>query len=329
MLKDTDFTFASIRVRAAEGKGSPKERLAHLTAAATEEQLRAAVTDFTDVSPGEPLETALCRAQSEAAALLRDAVEDVAPYRFLFYPYDCCNVKMALKNEIRPSGAADDPFPFGSVPAEDVRKAIETRQWQALPVHMAAAAAEAIAAAEAGDTREIDLLLDKACFADMLDNVKESGVPFFLDYVSGKADGVNILSAMRLSRLGMQDAAAVSFFSRAFVPGGTMPEKAFLSGDGRLADGETIAERAPAELRDAVKKIAAESLSAGEAEYLLDEARGKRIAKVRSKPFGPEIPAIFFLTRDFEIQAARLLAAGIRAGRPREETERKVRVQYV
>ena len=329
MLKDTDYTFASIRVRAAEGKGTPKERLAHLTAAATEEQLRGAVSDFADIAPDEPLEAALSRAQSEAAALLRDAVPDIAPYRFLFYPYDCCNIKMALKNAIRPSSAADDLFPFGSVPVEDVRRAAETRQWQPLPPHMAAAAAEAMTAADTGGTRALDLLLDKACFADMADNVRESGVPFFIEYVAEKADAVNILSAMRLSRLGMQSAAAVSFFSRAFVPGGTMPEEAFLSSDAKLADGEMLAERAPAALRDAVKRIAAESLSAGEAERLLDEVRGRRLAAIRTKPFGPEIPAVFFLTRDCEIQAARLIAAGLRAGRPREETERKVRVQYV
>ena len=329
MLKDTDYTFASIRVRAAEGKGTPKERLAHLTAAASAEQLRAAVLDFTDVLPDEPLEAALRRALDEAAALLRDAVDDIAPYRFLFYPYDCCNIKIALKNAIRPSAAAEEMFTFGTVAPEEVLRAVKARDWKVLPQHMAAAAAEAIAAAEAGDTRGIDLLLDKACFADMRDNVRESGVPFFLDYVAAKADATNVLSAMRLSRLGMQNTAAVSFFSRAFVPGGTMPEDAFLASDGTLADGETLAERSPVSLRDAVKKIAADNLSAGDAEHLLDDAREKLLAAVRTKPFGPEIPAVFFLTRECEIQAARLLAAGFRAGRPREETERKVRVQYV
>ena len=330
MLKDTDFMFASARIRAAESKGTPKERLDQLLEATDLAQLRAIVADWTGSDPDLSLDELLDRSLVSAVSLMQEAVPDLTAYRFLLNKYDCCNIKIAIKNAVGESRFDDVYFSVGTVPAEKIKEMPLTGDYSLLPTHMATAAPEALAAyKQTGEGRGIDLLLDKACFADSADSAAETAVPFLMEWNALKSDTVNLLSSLRISRMKMPVDTALALFRRAFVSGGSIAEEAFFNAEEGLLPLEKVA------LSIAASDLRAAAVQAGSvgsnalAEHILDDVADKRIAAIRQLPFGPEVPALFLLIREAEIRNVRLIAAGLAAGLTRDQIKERVRVFYV
>ncbi len=330
MLKDTDFMFASSRIRAAEAKGTSRERLDQMLEAKDIAALSAVVAEWSGQDAGKPLESLLKEALDSAVDLIREAVPDLSAYRFLLHKYDCANLKTAIKNRVGHQDFRENYFRSGTVSSDRIIDMVGDESFPDLPEHMAAAASEAITGyRRSGEARSIDLILDKACFADCADAAKAAKVPFFTDVTTLRADSVNVLSARRILRMKMPEAAAVSLFRRAFVPGGTVGEDSFLDNGTSIAPLERTADRFKAPDFYHAVIFASETDSASDAEHRFDDLLDRRVADLRYKPFGPEIPASYLMIRESEIRNARLIAAGLSAGLPQDLIREKVRMKYV
>ena len=330
-IRDVDYVYACTRIKAAEGRGTVRERLADYADAADGSALTAAVAAAglfpaeKTAAVGSPAEAA-DEALRFAAELLRSSAPDPSLYDFLFYKYDCNNVKTALKESVTGDHDLSRYFTVGTVSTDDVIAAVSSRDYSALPEHMAARAKEAQDAYEtAGDGRAFDLLLDRGCFEDMAASAGRSGVPFFREYVSLCADSANYMTYLRISSSGLTPEAASSLIARAAVEGGTVPCSVFSDAaadaeghEGRIA--ELMLRTDSADYRDALRQ----SDDPDAVSVAFESALNKLISRYDFGSFCPEIPAVFFIKRESEIRAIRTAASMIRSGRTKEEIKKKL-----
>ena len=207
--KDTDYMYSSARLRALETKMLGREGCERLLSAPDTDEMLGILADY-GFRPVKKQDTDE-RADREATlyTALSDAFAEVAgmlpwPYivRLFQYKYDCNNIKAAIKARTRVIDPRDMMLSLGTLSPEAAIEAAETGDFSALPKHMAKAAAEAADAyLKTKNSQQIDLLLDRACFADMLDAAHASGVPYVIRYVKVKIDLTNILMCIRLQRM--------------------------------------------------------------------------------------------------------------------------------
>ena len=156
-----DYLYISARLRAKESRLVGRERLARLCELASADAVREDLAaDGILPSAAADAEQALLSLLGDEIKSIRAAVPDGSLLDFLQYPYDCHNVKSALKCHYR--GVSPEPLwlDVGTVPCA-VLSSLPAEVPQALPTHMLAAVDSARFAFErSGDPREIDFLLD-------------------------------------------------------------------------------------------------------------------------------------------------------------------------
>lgn len=228
------------------------------------------------------------------------------------YPYDCNNLKLAIKCSVKGVSAEAFLLPYGTVAPETLAEAIRKRSFSAFPSNMARAATEAFDAfAKTGNAQEIDLLLDRALFRDMKDSVAANPIGSFRTLLEIKADNVNILSAVRVSKFG----GGYSFFERAYVDGGSLPpslfKKAFDGGLSAFAEALSENERYKA-VSEALKNP---SVSITAAESVTEGIYYRFIRNAFSVQSGAETVAAFLAATEAEVKSVRILLAGKRLSR--------------
>lgn len=329
-MPDTEYAYASSLIRSSGEKGTAAMRLERIRDSRDIEELRSAAADMFRVADSGDLDAILDRALETAAAVLKDAVPDASMYAPLLYKYDCCNIKTVLKCDIRGLSAKGMLYSFATVPADETAKAVREHIPGVLPPAMEKAVGEARTSLAAGDTSAIDLLLDAACFRDMADSAQAGGEDFMIKTVRDRADMTNLLTSLRISRMGLESAAAASLMRRAFVPGGSIGISEFVTADDALVQTEISAlaaanDRLAGAIRSAVQGDGRRSADLATAERMAEEAILTHVSDVKYIPFGFSVPAAFFITREAEVKNCRLAAARITSG---DDSER-MREAYV
>lgn len=331
MIKDREYMFASSFLKASDGAGTPAERLARFSEVSDGAALRALVREVyrlpqKDGVAADAYDAAVC----DAVENIKSAVPDFSVFCPLLYKYDCTNIKTALKCTIRGTSPEGLLFCCGTVEPKKIVAAAESSSFAGLPAHMNKAAGEALEQyRKTGEARVIDLLLDAACFADMKEGAEAGGVELIKKTVTLRADGVNLLTMLRIGAQGLPAEVASALMKRAFVPGGDIPLSAFLTGDAGCADGETVAAKVPAGSVSAkAVRRAVKEKSFAEAEKIFDDSVLSLADGYRFKPFGPEVAVRYLLIREAEMTNCRIIEAGIKGGRADEMRER-LRRAYV
>ena len=148
--------------------------------------------------------------------------------------YDCHNIKTAIKCSILGRSPSDMYIPVGTVPTDIIDSSITDRNYSGFPSHMAAAVPEAFDAySTTRDPQLIDALVDSACYVDMHDTALRINDPFFAEWVGVKADITNILTTVRVMRMGGDYDRA--YLERMLVPCGHIDVSLFVNA---LYDGE-------------------------------------------------------------------------------------------
>lgn len=331
-IKDTEYMYASAKIRAAEGKDTPRARIDRLAECRTVPALLAAVCDLGFLEDGgavpATLEDALRMALDHAVALVQNAVPEPEIYNFLLYKYDCSNLKVALKASILGRDYSELYFRCGTFPVDELSERLAAQDFTGIPTHMAQAYADARDTyAKTGEVRAIDLLLDHACFADIADNVQKYQVPLFVRYAAARADLTNLQTAQRLSTGHAAEETAAALFKRAYVPGGTLPAEIFFSDEGHVRDYEALTGVLE---DDALRELLTKVLSdRNPPDGAFDNYAYRLFAELRHQPFGVEIPFWFLVVREAEIKNCRLIEAGLYAGLKPEEIRERIRVDYV
>ncbi len=330
--------YASSRLRALEKRMIGRERMEALIACRTSEEVLARLSEYGlslpedgDPSSGAVRETMLLATLREAYAEVEAAVPDAAPYRAFRYPYDCNNLKVAVKCAVRGIGdltASDLLFDFGTVPADRVEGAVtDGRGLEAYPPAMAAAVPAARAAFEqTGDSRRIDAVLDRACFADMLATVAALGDKVILTRLREKIDLVNIRICLRLLRMD-RGIAGEAFLSDTLIAGGTLDEaffvKAYAAGEGGLWN--ALIPTAYTRL----SRLGGEGVSLSLVEKTADDLWMDALRADARAPFGPSVAVGYLVGWETAVKNIRIVLSAKDAGLDDSVLRERIRESYV
>ncbi len=315
MIPDKEYLFSSSFLRAGEGVGNVSTRMAQMLEAASAGQLYQIVSELFRVSVPTEEKMVFDAAMDEAVEKVRSAVPSFAVYYPLLYKYDCTNIKIAIKCAVQEIHSYNGFYTCGTVPAQQMQEYLQRDTLPNLPPAMAAAVRTARQEySKTGEARCIDLLLDRACFADMTEKAAEIGIPLIGQIVCMRADFANILACLRIRLGGLPMEAGRSLLSRVFVPGGQIALLVLFGEEGNLASVEQIGERiGDCYVKDAVRSaVSAADLSS--IEKIFDEAVLLACQPYRFKPFGPEVAVRYLLIREAELTNARIIAAGLESG---------------
>lgn len=344
-MQATEYMYASARIRALENRLVGRERMEVLIDARSADEVMDRLAEY-GYAPAEEAEgnTAMGAALAGEArsraregmllAILREAyreveaaVPDPAVFRYFRYPYDCNNLKAAIKCHIRGISAEDMLFDFGTVPADEVEEAVREGKTEVFPPAMAAAALRAREAYDkSGDPRMIDAILDRACYEDMLRDALESGDSTLIGWVRAKIDLTNLMLCLRILRMG-QGSVGASFLADTLLTGGTLPEAfftaAYEAGESGFWDALsstpyyalTHVEGDPRPL-SAVEK-AADDL------YMELVREGARV------PFGASVAGGYLIGCETAVKNIRIVLASKDAELAHEVIRERIRVSYV
>lgn len=329
-----DYLYGSARVRALESGLVGRERLTRLSEAADCAEIMRLLIDggFTPTygEDGETLlrEQTLLRRLADGYAELSSMTRESRPWDFLRFPYDCNNGKVLIKCFFR--GRSPDSMlldGLGTVSVADAKAAFENKDYSAFPAHMAQAMREAEETlAKTSNPQRVDLLMDRACYADMLAFAREGGSAYAVDLVRTRIDLLNIMTCLRLLRMPSSDTVRL-LLAEAHILGGTL--------DGQLLDealsrgAELLAERLSYTRYDRLGEAIRANADLGRIERLADDLWLTRARGAQYVAFGAEILIGYAVAIEYEVKNLRILLAGKDAGLSAEKIRERLRESYV
>lgn len=329
--RESDYYYACARIRAHESLLLPRSAFDRLLESKSAEEARAALSEFGIAGDGSFEDCAdgiLLREFSEVESFMPNP-EFITVLRLM---YDCHNIKTALKCRIR-SVSPDGLFsPIGSVPAELVKTAVYEGNYSLLPEHISNMAECAKEAEEiyskTRDPQLIDARMDEGCFADTLALTDALGDPFFKKWLTLRADVVNILTTVRISRMPSED-ANFAYLEKMLVPGGALEESFFAEA---LLDGESglwarLATTAYSPIAEAVDALGSYTLTA--VEKTCENYITSLLKSSKYLLSSPAVPAAFLLALETQLKNLRIIMSGLAANEDREVTKERLREAYV
>ena len=339
-LQPTEYMYASARIRSLENRIVGRERLEALIEARTTEDAMARLSEY-GITPAEEELGSAAPATGEAVsrareamllALLREAfreVEQAVPdptlFRYLRYPYDCNNIKAAIKCGIRGISPEDMLFDFGTVPASEVEALLREGTYTAFPPAVAAAIPAAREAYDkTSDPRRIDAVLDRACYEDM--SRAAAAEDTLAAWLKVKIDTTNIVTTLRILRMNT-GATGASFLEDALLPGGALElsffTKAYEEGEAYLWDALSPTDY----YRLAQVEGDPRPLSA--VEKACDDLYMDRVREGARIPFGAPVSGGYLIGWETAIKNVRIILAAKDAGLGSAVIRERVRVSYV
>ncbi len=273
-------------------------------------------------------EAVLKAEQKRVNSLVFSIIPEQEELEFLLYPIDYHNVKVQLKAEALGTNPKPLLMEGGKVPADKLAQMVKDRNY----IFMSTPMKEGIAAAvelfaKGRDPQEIDIILDRACYQDMIEAAKETEKDFLVGYVKLLIDILNITTFVRLRQMNKP----WSFFQKVFLDGGTIDEKVFI-GSYEEPYTQFADKLAPYGFRQVMAGGAAAVKETGKytlLEKLCDDLRIKYIRDAKYVTAGIEPAAAFFIAKESEIKNLRMVLTGKLSGTSEEIMKERLRETYV
>ena len=325
-----DYLYASARVSAMENRLIGRERMGLLSDETDASGVCDRLTEY-GIEPVRDQSGAILREET-LLGILRRAYADVCEMlpddpiaRIWLYPYDCNNVKAAIKGFSRGIDPRGMMFDFGTVDVETVVDMVRTNRFEGLAPHMQAAAGEASEAyAKTGNPQLVDLYLDRACYADMLGAAGANAFCYAL--VKMKIDLTNLLSLIRVLRMRSGDAGERLLLD-AWIEGGALSVD-FLREQYRLGEESLWSALRSTEYARFAHGLG-ENSTLTEIERRCDGCFMDRVREVKFIPFGAEVITAYLLAVECEVRNLRIILAGKEAGISAATIRERIREGYV
>lgn len=328
-----DYLYGSAHVRALENAIVGRDRILRMAECRGIEDAYSLLTEA-GVTLVRSEDGAVLREESllgilrRAYATVTELAPDSGAIRLWLYPYDCNNVKAAIKAFIRRIDATPMTFDFGTVPAREIVEMVKKGSFDGLSPAIAAAASEAISVyAKTKNPQKIDLIMDRACYADMLREASTSGNAFVLRLVRARIDLINVSIAIRILRMKGGDASE-ALLADALLGGGLLSReelmRCFLVGEGAL-----LSFLGGTEYGRFADAFLASDGSTSILDRIADDFWMEMIRETKFIPVGLEVMVSFLLAHEFEVKNLRIVLAGKEAGLPASTIRERIRESYV
>ncbi len=324
--RDTDYLYASMRVRSLEKNLLDSVALDALIDAASFEDMAKTLSNFgySDMQNVNALEIekVLATARRETYTTMSEISPNKAICDVFRMKYDYHNVKVILKSDAAGQSSESLLIDAGRYSAKALASAIHQGDLRDLSDALKDAiprAREVLSRTE--DAQSCDLILDHAYFDEMKAEAMKSNDSFLKGYVSILIDTLNLRIAVRAARQ-KKDA---DFLSKALVSGGSISkdriESAYMSGS--LGDAYTGTELEEAH------SLSHTGASLTQFERACDNAVMKYLKSARYVAFGEAPLTAYIAAREADITAIRIIAAGKAQDLPRDEIRERLRECYV
>lgn len=273
-------------------------------------------------------EEALKAEQARVADLVLSITPEKAELEFLQYPADYHNAKVILKAEALDIDPASYFVSGGRVDGETLAMMVKERNFMFTPEKLRDAILETFEAyAKSKDPQEIDVLLDKACYKEMLDDAKAAGNDFVTGYVKLLIDILNVQTFVRVKQIGK----AVSFLEKVFLEGGNVELSTLteLYGEGYPQIGEKLDLYGFGEVMTRGAAEAADGGSYALMEKLCDDLRVRYVQGAKYITAGIEPIAAFYVAKELELKNLRMVLTGKLVGIAEETLKERLRETYV
>ena len=331
-INTTEYMYCSARIRAMENSLISSDKMRIISDCATYSEAISKIAELgieiKYLESGEAdAEGTLQRIYTEACELIKGILPHSEQMDFLRYPYDCNNLKAAIKCHFRGISPESMLYDCGTRPSNDAIAAVKGED-AGYPENMAAAVYEAMESySKTKNPQNIDVILDRACYNDMLSCAKASGCEFFVRLVMTKIDITNILTCIRLIRMRMGQ-AGYSLLNSAILDGGSYDKKFFAefyeSGEDKLCEALAFSKYG--------KFIACVCENKGglsAVEKFSDDMYMEIAKEAKGVPFGPEVAAGYLIAIEYQIKNLRIILDAKKTGKNSSEVNEKLRCAYV
>ena len=309
-VKDTEYLSISTRIRAMENRLLTRERMERMLDARTDDEAakilaECGYAELPRITPSA-LDAVLSQAREEIYRDLSGAVPNPGLVDVFRIKYDYHNAKVLVKSRMVGADPARLLVQGGRCDPQCLREDFEKDELSGYTPAFRAALAEAGAVMGAsGDPQGADMVLDRACFAEMLQAARQAGSSFLEGYVRLSIDAANLRSAVRAARMGR----GADFLARVLLPGGNVaPERIAGAKAGELAALFSGALGEAAALGGTLAAPGSGRLT--EFERQCDNALMGYMAQARRIPFGEQPVVAYLAARESEFTAVRIILSG-------------------
>ena len=332
-IKETDYLFATARVRGVEKNLLTKSKIEKMLDAKTLAEAGKILKD-SDYGEGAveiadtDYEALLSSEQRKTAAFIQSIAPQPEIFNIFLFTYDYHNIKVLLKAEFLGIEApADHMLDAGTIPVSRLKVLVRERTYTGLTQNMAHAVAEVLDMfGRTSDPQVIDLILDQATFLDIKEAAAASGNLFVNGYVKTYLDTVNLKSFARVRQM----KKSWDFFAKIFIEGGNIPQKLFVSSYEEPL--EQFADRLNSLGFGEVMRQGAEKFKATgkftELEKQCDNKLLDYVHQAKYVSFGVEPLIGYMVAKETEIKVARIIMSGKAAGLKADIIRERLREAY-
>ena len=267
---------------------------------------------------------AMLKAEEDAAwALMKELLGEGHELDILRLTRDYHNLKAAIKDIYASSGLAPERLyrEGGTIPAEEIRRAVEDENYGRLPEAMQEAAVQAQQAlSRTGDGQLCDSIIDKAALDALTAAAQSAPDPVLAEYAVTLAVSADIRIAIRAAAAGKSAAEIIPLLAEAPDLNRSMLAEAAAGGKASVA--EYLRSTPYSSLADALSR----SMSAFECacdDLMIERIRPQKGEAIMMGPL-----AAYVIARETEIKSVRLLLTGLQNGLPREQIRESLRQCY-
>ncbi len=331
--KIEEYTFADAYICSFVKNLMNKQDMARLASCKDLDAAESILQEFGYSEPREvregDIEAFIRREKNKLFDLIYETIPRWEDLSMLLYPYDYHNVKVCLKSEILGLPPTEDLLiSTGDFDWKQMVAMVRDRNYAFMPVDMKNAIIEATDLfGRGGDPQEIDIILDKACYKQMIDAAEASGEEFLIGFIRLQIDVVNLKTFVRLRQIGKP----WSFFQKVFLTGGNISEPFFISGYeeayGQLADKLDVYG-----LKEPMAEGGREIKETGDFalfEKLCDNKLMEYCKGAKYQSFGVVPIAGYWYGKEIEIDNLRIILTGILIGSSAEQIGERLREPYV
>lgn len=273
-------------------------------------------------------ELALSAEQQRVAELVLSIVPEREELEFLQFPVDYHNAKVILKAEALETDPTVCLLSGGRVEGVELAVMVKERNFMFTPEVLRDAILETVEAyGKSRDPQEIDILLDRACYAEMLQGAREAGNDFVIGYVQLLIDILNVQSFVRVKQIGKP----VEFLAKVFLEGGRIDLTTLMElyGVGYQQIGERLDLYGFGEIVGRGAAAAAADGSFALMEKLCDNLKIRYVQGAKFVTAGVEPIAAFYVAKEMELKNLRMVLTGKLVGIPEETLKERLREAYV
>lgn len=330
-LKDTDFLYATMRIRSLERNLLNRERIERMLEAKSHDDAakilyECGYGEMSAVAPSE-WERVIAEERGAVYKLIR-SLTGLSPLLDVFrVKYDYHNVKTLIKSEVTGEDSSHLLVDAGRMPVAAMREAMRDQRYNELPGDLKLCVADARETlARTGDPQVADFLLDRRCVVEMQKSAAESGSAFLVKYVEMFIDIYNLRAVVRTTRLSREP----DFLRTVLANGGSVSAGRLT---GAVTSGSPLEDvYAGTPLYDTA--LAGVAAARGETpmtsfERLSDNALLKLLTSARRVAFGEQPLVGYLAAKESEFTAIRTILAGRAAGVAADVLRERLRECYV